>query len=153
MRCVDEDVAVPVAAVWELLADFCNLQRWHPAVVACERSAGEEAVVRRVRFADWWAEERLELCDAALHRIEYRVIAASRTEVIGVWGAMALAELAAESTRVSWCFELPPAQGGAVAEERIAAYYRVRIDHLRAALGVETDSAAAAGSVSPLAQN
>lgn len=136
MHCIEEDVAAPIADVWEILADFCSLQRWHPSVVRCERLAVEGKTKRRVSFADWWAEESLEKCDPGLRRIEYAVTAASRAEIVGFWSEMRLAPLANGQTRLRWYFKFPQKEQDETAENPVGAYCRVRVGHLRAALGL-----------------
>ena len=38
----------PAAAVWEMVADFCSIAAWHPAVVKCDGSGGNTAGASRV---------------------------------------------------------------------------------------------------------
>ncbi|MEQ8663618.1 MAG: SRPBCC family protein [Gammaproteobacteria bacterium] len=41
-------IAAPAQDVWALVADFCSIADWHPGVVACAGSGGNEAGATRV---------------------------------------------------------------------------------------------------------
>jgi hypothetical protein len=35
-------VSAPAAEVWKLIADFCSIENWHPAIVVCNGQGGNE---------------------------------------------------------------------------------------------------------------
>ena len=41
-------VNAPAEKVWGIMSDFCSIQQWHPAVVKCEGSGGNEPGATRV---------------------------------------------------------------------------------------------------------
>ncbi|MGR9089828.1 MAG: SRPBCC family protein [Gammaproteobacteria bacterium] len=41
-------VNAPAPEVWAALADFCSIETWHPAVVACEGPSGSEPGATRI---------------------------------------------------------------------------------------------------------
>jgi len=41
-------INAPAAEVWAMVADFCSIAAWHPGVVACEGSGGNEPGATRV---------------------------------------------------------------------------------------------------------
>jgi hypothetical protein len=47
---VTREIAVnmPAEKVWALIADFCSIERWHPAVFACDGTGGNEPGATRV---------------------------------------------------------------------------------------------------------
>lgn len=44
-------VAASAAEVWQLVADFCAIEQWHPGVVACAGEGGNEPGATRVLTA------------------------------------------------------------------------------------------------------
>ncbi len=41
-------IAAPAAKVWNLVADFCAIEAWHPAVVACAGEGGNDIGATRI---------------------------------------------------------------------------------------------------------
>ncbi len=41
-------INAPAARVWDMVADFCSISAWHPAVSACVGTGGNEAGATRV---------------------------------------------------------------------------------------------------------
>lgn len=41
-------INAPATEVWAAIADFCSIETWHPAVVACEGTGGNEPGATRV---------------------------------------------------------------------------------------------------------
>lgn len=76
---VEKDIKInaPAAKVWGLIADFCSISQWHPGVVKCEGSGGNEVGAKRVLTvgkADGpKIEEELQLYDAAKMTYKYRI--------------------------------------------------------------------------------
>jgi uncharacterized protein YndB with AHSA1/START domain len=129
-------IEAPVEKVWGIVSDFPNLKRWHPQIDRCDTVGAGEGAVRTVHFPDWWAAERLDLLDDDNHRLGYSVVASSREPSIGVSGTISMTP-EGDGTRVEWVSGQAP---GSPYEEAVnaalAAYYPVRVGHLRAALGL-----------------
>lgn len=76
---VERDIKIdaPAAKVWALIADFCSISQWHPGVVKCEGTGGNEVGAKRVLFigkADGpKIEEELQMYDAAKMTYKYRL--------------------------------------------------------------------------------
>ncbi|HMM75253.1 MAG TPA: SRPBCC family protein [Gammaproteobacteria bacterium] len=76
---VERDIKIdaPAAKVWALIADFCSIGQWHPGVVKCEGTGGNEVGAKRVLFigkADGpKIEEELQMYDAAKMTYKYRI--------------------------------------------------------------------------------
>lgn len=70
-------VAAPAEKVWALIADFCSIEKWHPAVVACEGPGGSEpgtARVLTVGAADGpQIHEELQKFDAEKMVLKYKI--------------------------------------------------------------------------------
>lgn len=70
-------VAAPAAKVWALIADFCSIERWHPAVIACRGSGGNAPGATRVltlgAAGGPEVHEELLQYDAEAMRYKYRI--------------------------------------------------------------------------------
>jgi len=127
----------PIEAVWAIVSDFGNLQRWHPMVARCEADGDAVGSMRTVHFADWWASERLERLDPQAHVFGYAVVDSSRPPNIGVNGSITLSEAGPGRTRVDWMSGHPDDHPhAAVVNPALEAYYPQRVNHLRNALGL-----------------
>jgi uncharacterized protein YndB with AHSA1/START domain len=130
-------IDAPITTVWALVADFANLTRWHPAVERCEATGNTPGATRKIFFADWWAEERLDVLDPAQHILGYSIIGSDVPPVIGVRGTIGLTKLDEGRTSIVWESGLPPENpNAATVNAGLEAYYPTRIGHLRKALGL-----------------
>ncbi len=76
---VEKDIKInaPAAKVWALIADFCSISQWHPGVVKCEGTGGNEVGAKRVltvgKEGGPRIEEELQMYDAAKMTYKYRI--------------------------------------------------------------------------------
>lgn len=76
---VKQEVTVnaPADKVWDMLADFCAIEQWHPAVAKCEGDGGNEIGVTRVLYigaADGpQIHEELQKFDAEKMSMKYKI--------------------------------------------------------------------------------
>ena len=134
---VSDVIEAPIARVWEIVADFEGLMRWHPLVLACDTVGRGAGAVRTVRFADWWAVERLDRVDGQAHLVAYTITDCSREVNIGARASIALAALGPARTGIAWTAGLDASSAHAAAvNAALEAYYPVRIGHLKNALGL-----------------
>ncbi len=76
---VEQEIKVnaPATKVWGLVADFCSISQWHPGVVKCDGSGGNEVRARRVltigKAGGPRIEEELQMYDAAKMTYKYRI--------------------------------------------------------------------------------
>ena len=76
---VEKEVRInaPAAKVWAIIADFCAISTWHPAVVKCVGTGGNEVGARRVltigKDGGAQIEEELQMYDADKMIYKYRI--------------------------------------------------------------------------------
>ncbi|CAB3743663.1 SRPBCC family protein [Paraburkholderia rhynchosiae] len=132
---VTDFIKAPIDRVWDVVADFAELERWHPEVVRCETVGNGVGALRTVYFSDWWATERLERLDDLHHVIKYTVTACSRRQYMGVKASITLTSLSAASTRIDWVGGLDAySEHAGNVNMALKAYYPTRIGHLKGAL-------------------
>lgn len=76
-------IAAPAAKVWALVADFCAISKWHPAVAKCTGEGGNEVGARRTLNIGT-AEgptivEELQAYDAAAMTYRYKITKTDNT--------------------------------------------------------------------------
>ncbi|HKT72170.1 MAG TPA: SRPBCC family protein [Steroidobacteraceae bacterium] len=134
---ITAELAAPIAKVWDLVSDFPGLKRWHPLVERCETRGSGVGAIRTVHFADWWAAERLESLDREAHSFTYAIVDSDRRPIIGVRGRMSLVEVKPGVTQLTWQSGLEDGnEHAATVNGGLAAYYPLRVGHLKAALGI-----------------
>ncbi|MCU0624646.1 MAG: SRPBCC family protein [Gemmatimonadaceae bacterium] len=73
----DIKINAPAAKVWSIIADFCAISTWHPGVVKCEGTGGNEVGAKRVLVVGKEdgprIEEELQLYDAEKMTYKYRI--------------------------------------------------------------------------------
>jgi uncharacterized protein YndB with AHSA1/START domain len=133
-----ETINAPIDQVWDFVGDFAGGMRWNPLLVSCNITWMEGRLARTAHFAGWWLTERLDRRDPQHHRIDYTIIASTRPEVVGSKASITLTAGGARITRLEWT-EAGPANRPAAPGSNVALtnYYRVRVGHLRTALGVQ----------------
>lgn len=130
-------IDAPIDRVWAMISDFPELMRWHPMVRKCEATGSGPGATRKVYFDDWWATELLSDIDNDAHTLNYLITDSSRPINIGAAGSMALSATEDGSTHLEWTTrKAPDCPDGDQLEAQLAAYYPVRVNHLRAALGL-----------------
>jgi hypothetical protein len=118
-----------------MISDFGELMRWHPQVLSCELQGSGVGSERLVRLEGKWAKERLQLLDQDRHVLEYFISDGSDPRSIGMTGRIMLTPVGPAQTRIDWISGWPDSHPEAVTvNTRLAAYYPVRVGHLRAAL-------------------
>lgn len=130
-------IDAPIDRVWAMISDFRGLMRWHPMVLKCEATGSRRGATRKVHFDGWWATELLSDIDDAAHTLNYLITDSSRPINIGASGCMALSATEDGSTYLEWTTrQAPDSPDGGQLEAQLAEYYPVRVNHLRAALGL-----------------
>lgn len=70
-------INAPPAKVWAIIADFCSISKWHPAVASCTDTGGNAVGatrILRIGTADGPAiEEQLQAYDAAHMSYKYKI--------------------------------------------------------------------------------
>lgn len=71
-------VQAPAAEVWAIIADFCAIERWHPAVAKCTGEGGNGPGAKRtlnIGTADGpRIEEELQIHDPAAMTYKYKIV-------------------------------------------------------------------------------
>jgi uncharacterized protein YndB with AHSA1/START domain len=71
-------INAPAAKVWELIADFCSIQTWHPGVAKCTAEGGNAVGGKRTlrigKTEGPTIVEELQLYDAAAMTYKYRIV-------------------------------------------------------------------------------
>jgi carbon monoxide dehydrogenase subunit G len=69
-------VTAPPAKVWEIIKDFCAIEKWHPAIAKCEGKGGNEADATRtltLKEGGGTIEEKMKAYDAATMSYKYTI--------------------------------------------------------------------------------
>ncbi|KAK8649953.1 hypothetical protein V6N13_139606 [Hibiscus sabdariffa] len=69
--------ASTVEQIWPFIAEFCNLEKFFPAVHTCYRkegTPGQPGLVHYCESKDGWADEKLLSIDPINHSISYEVM-------------------------------------------------------------------------------
>jgi Polyketide cyclase / dehydrase and lipid transport len=76
---VTESVSInaPAAKVWEVIGEFCSIEKWHPAIFKCTGEGGNEIGATRVLTIDEAGgaeiQEELQQYDAGAMTYKYRI--------------------------------------------------------------------------------
>jgi carbon monoxide dehydrogenase subunit G len=139
---VDAEIDAPLAAVWAIVSDFANLQRWHPEVRSCAASGAGPGAVRTVVLPSGRFQEKLERCEALRHQLGYAVVASDQSSMLGLRAVIELSALGSERTQIRWSAEIGAGVPDRAAfEARMRAYYESRIQHLRDAVRTSVGAA------------
>ncbi|MBI5616181.1 MAG: SRPBCC family protein [Gammaproteobacteria bacterium] len=145
---VEQDIVVkaPAAKVWGLIADFCSISTWHPAVKKCEGKGGNEVGATRVltigKEGGPQLEEELQKYDAAAMTYKYRI---NKTDItvlpVNTYAAfLSVKDNGDGTSTVSWRGgfyrswgknDPPPEQSDAAAVKAVTGVYTAGLEHLK----------------------
>lgn len=139
-------IAAPAAKVWGLVADFCSIEEWHPGVVDCAGTGGNEVGAKRVLTigqADGpKIEEELQLYDAQKMTYKYRITKTDVTVLpVATYSAfLSVLDNGDGSSTVSWKGGFyrswgknnpPPEQNDEAAKKAVIGTYEAGLANLK----------------------
>lgn len=108
---VEEEVAAPAAAVWDLLGDFGGVARWAGAVESCELEGEGVGAVRSLRMGGTSLRERLEAFDEAGRSFTYSMLEPAPLPVSDYRATVTVHALGDDRCRVEWVGTFEPKEG------------------------------------------
>ena len=136
-------VTAPPAKVWDIIKDFCAIEKWHPAVAKCEGKGGNEAdATRTLTLKDGGTiEEKMKTYDAAAMSYKYTIEQVD-PKVLPVSNYQATLSVAAEGTgsKITWKAGFyrsypnnnpPPAQNDEAATKAVTGVLKAGLENLK----------------------